>query len=73
MSIASCGLGRDTHNPGRCRTVSVDYAAEVLGISRNTAFALVRKGEIPALVLGKRRLVPVQWLESKVGPIGEAA
>jgi excisionase family DNA binding protein len=38
-------------------TVDVPVAAQVLGISRATAYEAVRRGEIPAIRLGKRRVV----------------
>ena len=38
-------------------TMTVAEAARVLGIGRQTAYDLVRRGELPALRLGKRRLV----------------
>jgi excisionase family DNA binding protein len=43
-------------------TVTVDEVAEILGISRNTAYEAVRGGEIPALRLRKRWIVPVAGL-----------
>lgn len=39
-------------------TVSVPEAAKVLGISRNTAYALARAGRLPGVIeLGPKRLV----------------
>ena len=38
-------------------TVNVSEAATMLGISRNSAFAAVRNGQIPALKLGRRWLI----------------
>ena len=37
---------------------SIQEVAELLGISRSYAYELVRKGEIPVLRLGKKRVVP---------------
>lgn len=39
-------------------TLSVEEAAEVLGISRGSAYQAVRMGEIPCIKIGKRILVP---------------
>ena len=39
-------------------TMSVPEAAAVLGISRALAYELVRRGEIPAVRLGRRIIVP---------------
>ena len=41
------------------QTVSVEEAAEMLGISKNQAYKAVREGEIPAIRLGKRLVVPL--------------
>lgn len=37
---------------------SIQEVAELLGISRSYAYELVRNGTIPALVLGKKWVVP---------------
>jgi excisionase family DNA binding protein len=39
-------------------TVTVTQAAVMLGISRTSAYERVRRGEIPAVRLGRRLLVP---------------
>jgi excisionase family DNA binding protein len=39
-------------------TYTVEEAAEILGVSRNSAYQAVRAGELPALKIGKRLLVP---------------
>ncbi len=44
-------------------TYSVDEAANLLGISRNSAFAAAKRGELPSVMVGHRRLVPVKALE----------
>ncbi len=45
-------------------TYNVTEVAELLGISRSTAYECVRRGEIPALVLGRRVLVARTTLEA---------
>ena len=45
------------------RTISVSKAAEVLGISRTTAYECVRTGDLPALRLGGRIVVPTQAID----------
>ena len=40
--------------------LNVEEAAELLRISRTTAYEAVRRGEIPALHIGRRLLIPVQ-------------
>jgi excisionase family DNA binding protein len=44
-------------------TVSVTQAAKILGISRGSAFSAVHRGEIPALRLGHRLVVPTAALK----------
>jgi excisionase family DNA binding protein len=50
-------------NPKRV-TYSVDEAAKILGISRNSAYAACAAGTIPSIRIGERRiLVPAAALE----------
>jgi excisionase family DNA binding protein len=44
-------------------TVTVEQAAELLGISRTTAYACVRDGVIPSVRLRRRILIPTQALD----------
>ena len=46
-----------------CRTISVEEAATVLGISRGAAYANAKTGALPTIRLGKRLLVPKTALE----------
>jgi excisionase family DNA binding protein len=39
-------------------TMSVEEAAEALGISKSAAYNAVHRGEIPSLRIGRRILVP---------------
>lgn len=44
--------------------VTVEKAGQMLGISRNLAYQLVKEGKIPTIKVGKRRLlVPLVELE----------
>jgi excisionase family DNA binding protein len=49
-------------------TITVDEAAVRLGISRGSAYAAARRGELPAIRLNRRIVVPrvafERWLES---------
>jgi excisionase family DNA binding protein len=45
-------------------TVSVEQAARLLGISRNLAFKAVHDGELPAIRVGRRILIPVAQLDA---------
>ena len=50
------------------QTVSVEEAAEALGIGRNTAYKLARKGQLPGVIeLGKRMVVSRAVLERVLG------
>lgn len=44
-------------------TVTIEEAAEILGIGRGSAYEAARRGEIPTLKIGKRLLVPKAQLE----------
>jgi excisionase family DNA binding protein len=48
-------------------TLTVEQTAKVLGISRSTAYELVRTGDIPSLRLGRRIVVPLPRLASVLG------
>ena len=39
-------------------TFTVDEVAERLGIGRNAAYDAIRRGELPALRIGRRIIVP---------------
>jgi excisionase family DNA binding protein len=39
-------------------TYTVEEAARLLGIGRNLAYDRVKTGEIPVIVIGRRKLVP---------------
>ena len=45
-------------------TVTVEEAAEMLGISRAFAYKLVKKDELPIVRLGRRVVVPRRALET---------
>lgn len=44
-------------------TMSVEEAAELLGIGRSLAYQAARTGEIPTIRIGRRLLVPIRALE----------
>lgn len=48
-------------------TCSVKEAAQILGIHSWSAYEAVKRGEIPALHIGKRILVPVAPLRALLG------
>lgn len=49
--------------PAERLTYTVDEAAQLLGISRNSAYEAARCGEIPTIRVGRRILVPRNRLE----------
>lgn len=58
----------------RSLTVSVTMAAELLGISRNLAYKLVKNGDIPSIKLGKRRiLIPIVALSNIIKGTAECS
>ena len=45
------------------RTYTVEEAAAVLGISRSTAYACVKSGEIPSLRFRRRVVIPKRFID----------
>ena len=54
---------RDRRAPAGTVTLTVEEVAAVLRIGRSTAYAAARSGEIPAVRVGHRLLVPRAALE----------
>ena len=48
-------------------TLTIEQAAELLGVSARTAYRAAAAGEIPTLRLGRRRLVPTPRLLTLLG------
>ena len=46
--------------------ITVPEAAEMLGISRNFAYQLVKEGKLPVIEFGKRKLIPRLALEKRL-------
>lgn len=51
---------QEQHEP---LTITVERAGQLLGISRGLAYDLVRRGEIPAVRLGRRLVVPADAID----------
>lgn len=49
------------------RTLTVDEAADQLGISRATAYAGIKSNQIPHIKIGRRILVPITAMNKLVG------
>ena len=47
-------------------TMTIPEAAEKLGIGRNQGYEAAHNGQIPTIKIGKRLLVPVTALETKL-------
>ena len=50
-------------------TYTVAEAAEILGISKTSAYDCVQRGEIPSLTFGRRIVIAKRDLEDLVGPL----
>lgn len=53
-------------------TLTVEHAAQVLGIGRSTAYELVRSGDLKHIRLRRRIVVPVAHLADRLGVDREA-
>ena len=56
-----------TLDPTETPTVTVERAAEVLGIGRGSAYEAARTGELPTIRIGRRLLVPTALLLKMLG------
>jgi len=56
-------LRQDGEIVGRRLALSVEEAAELLGISRSLAYELAARGQLPVLRLGRRLVIPRAALE----------
>lgn len=62
-SSSRCSLD-DLHERA---TITVEEAAELLGLGRSAAYEAVRRGDLPARRLGRRILIPVPALLAWLG------
>ena len=60
------GMNRTETEPGRL-TVTVEEAARLLGIGRQSAYQAARAGELPTIKLGRRLLVPRAQIDRMLG------
>lgn len=54
-------------------TLTVEEAAQMLGVSRSLAYALVARNELPSVRLGRRVVVPRQALERLLLSTGDGS
>jgi excisionase family DNA binding protein len=52
-------------------TLAVEDAGKLLGLSRPSAYAAVRRGEIPVIRIGRRVIVPTAKLLTMLGLGGQ--
>ena len=55
------------HHKEEAMTLSVEHAARLIGVSRSTAYRLVRDGELPSIKVGRRVLVLKKPLMEMLG------
>lgn len=65
--IASDGRPRDDEPE---RLLSVDEAAELLGIGRTLAYGLIQGGSIRSVKVGRRRLLPASAVRAYARGVG---
>lgn len=53
-------------------TVTVQEAAQILGLGRNQAYEAAANGQLPTIRIGKRILVPKAALDRMLGLDGQA-
>jgi excisionase family DNA binding protein len=63
--------GCPVSTPTSTKTYRIDEAAELLGVGRNQAYEAAKRGQIPAIRIGKRILVPKAALDRMLA--GEVA
>jgi excisionase family DNA binding protein len=70
-ALVAAGDVDDSDGPAadwqRRATVPVDVAAELLGISRASAFRAVHRGQLPSIRLGRRIVIPTAGLRILLG------
>ena len=49
------------------RLVSVDAAAQLLGVGRTTVYDLINRGALPSMKIGRRTLLPIDGIDAFVG------
>ena len=63
MAILGSEKMKEEGENQECLTLTVEASARLLGIGRQLAYEKVRSGELPAIRVGRRLLVPRRALE----------
>ena len=56
--VLAKGPAGKSYGDSECEIWTIEQAGRRLGISRGTAYALAKKGDLPTVRLGRRLLVP---------------
>jgi hypothetical protein len=48
-------------------TITIEDAGTVLGIGRSSAYAAARRGDLPTITIGRRKVVPTARLRAMLG------
>jgi hypothetical protein len=59
-------VDRSIPNPDEEPTISVKRYAQIMGIGLRTAYAAIDAGEVPVIVLGRRRIIPTRQALAKL-------
>lgn len=65
-------MGNEVRSPEPL-AVSVSEAARMLGVSRPTVYALIRRADFPSFKVGQRTLISVDGLRSWIATQAEQA
>ena len=59
-------VDRSIPDPDEEPTISVKRYAQIMGIGLRTAYAAIDAGEVPVIVLGRRRIIPTRQALAKL-------
>jgi hypothetical protein len=59
-------IDRSIPDPDEEPTITVKRYAQIMGIGLRTAYAAIDAGEVPVIVLGRRRIIPTRQALAKL-------
>lgn len=65
--VDNAALRLDVLDPRQRPTLSVKEAASLFGVAQSTIYDAVRRGELPVIRIGRRKLLPTAALMTMVG------